>query len=148
MTLSPHQILSRLAEQERTKAQEELAALGCQRKSLQEKRATVEYAVQQLIIQRDEVLKKGTEASMLLMMEAAMHEQQSSLLAIEAEMKVLYESEATLIQRWVTANQKHDSHGKMQKNLDKKQEKLHDIRLQKQMDDIFAAKYVRGDSNL
>jgi len=146
MSLSPHQVLARLADNERTKAQEALASLGRQRQVLQQRRGEVEVAMQQLIVQRDATLKAGTEASMLLMMEAAKREQQLYLLKIESEMNELYESEAALIRDWVAANQKHDSHDKMQKTLDKKALKANDVRSQKQMDDIFAAKYVREGS--
>jgi len=147
MSLSPHQILSRLADNERTKAQEALAALGRQRQALQKKRGEVEVSMQQLIIQRDSMLESGTAASMLLMMEAAMHEQHSSLIQIESEMHELYESEAALIRDWVVATQKHDSHDKMQATLDKKVARANETRSQKQMDDIFAAKYVREGSH-
>jgi len=146
MSLSPHQVLARLADNERTKAQEALAALGRQRQVLQQRRGEVEVAMQQLLVQRDATLKTGTEASMLLMMEVAKREQQLYLLQIESEMNELYESEAALIQDWVAANQKHDSHDKMQQTLDKKVLKAKDVRSQKQMDDIFAAKYVREGS--
>lgn len=147
MSLSPHQILARLAENERAKAQEALAALGRQRLCLQKRRAEVETSMQQLILQRDAALETGTEASTLLMMEAAMREQQSYLLQIESDVNELYESEAALIRDWVAANQKHDSHGKMQQTLDKKVSRANETRSQKQMDDIFAAKYVREGSN-
>jgi flagellar biosynthesis chaperone FliJ len=146
MSLSPHQVLARLADNERTKAQEALASLGRQRQALQQRRGEVEVAMQQLVVQRDATLKVGTEASMLLMMEAAKREQQLYLLKIESEMNELYESEAALIRDWVAANQKHDSHDKMQQTLDKKVLKANDVRSQKQMDDIFAAKYVREGS--
>jgi len=147
MSLSPHQILARLAENERTKAQEALAALGRQRQVLQQRRGDIEITMQQLIVQRDTTLEAGTEASTLLMMEAAKREQQLYLLQIESEMNALYESEAALIQNWVAANQKHDSHAKMQQKLDKKILRANETRQQKQMDDIFAAKYVREGSS-
>ncbi len=147
MSLSPHQILARLAENERTKAQEALAALGRQRQELQKRRGEVEMSMQQLIVQRDTTLETGTEASTLLMMEAAMREQQSYLLQIESGMNELHESEAVLIRDWVAANQKHGSHNKMQQTLDKKISRANETRRQKQMDDIFAAKYVREGSN-
>jgi len=147
MSLSPHQVLSRLAENERTKAQEALAALGRQRQALQKKRSEIEVSMQQLMIQRDATLASGTEASTLLMMQAAMHEQQADLLQLESEMNELYETELALMRDWTAANQKHDSHGKMQKTLDKKIARANETRRQKQMDDIFAAKYVREGSN-
>lgn len=147
MSLSPHQILARLAENERTKAQEALAALGRQRLGLQKKRVEAEASMQQLIVQRDAALEAGTEGFALLMMEAAMREQQSYLLQVEASMNELYESEAALVRDWVAANQKHDSHGKMQQTLDKKVSRANETRSQKQTDDIFAAKYVREGSN-
>lgn len=146
MSLSPHQILARLAENERTKAQEALTELGRQRLGLQKRRAEVEASMQQLIVQRDATLEAGTEAYTLLTMEAAMREQQSYLLQIEAGMNELCESEAALIRDWVTANQKHDSHGKMQQTLDKKASRANETRNQKKMDDIFAAKYAREGS--
>ncbi|MDQ6968590.1 MAG: hypothetical protein Q9M14_07910 [Mariprofundaceae bacterium] len=147
MSLSPHQILARLAENERTKAQEALAVLGRQRQFLQKRRGEVDISMQQLIAQRDTTLEAGTEASTLLMMETAMHEQQSYLLQIESEMNELHESEAALIRDWVAATQKHDSHDKMQQTLDKKVLRAHETRQQKQMDDVFAAKYVRERSS-
>lgn len=147
MSLSPHQILARLAENERTKAQEALATLSRQRQALQKRRSEVETVIQQLIAQRDAMLEAGTEASTLLIMEAAMHEQQSYILQIESAMNELYESEAALIRDWVEANQKHDSHDKMQQTLDKKISRANETRSQKQTDDIFAAKYVREGSS-
>jgi len=81
------------------------------------------------------------------MMETAMREQQSYLLQLELDMNALSESEASLIQNWVAANQKHDSHDKMQQTADKKVSRANETRRQKQMDDIFAAKYVREGSS-
>jgi len=147
MSLSPHQVFARLADNQRTKAQEALAALSRQRQALEKRRSEVEAVMEQLIVQCDATLETGTEASMLLMMEAAKREQQLYLLQIESGMNELYESEAALVQDWVAANQKHDSHNKMQQTLDKKVLRANETRSQKQTDDIFAAKYVREGSN-
>jgi len=147
MSLSPHQVLGRLAENARTKAQEALTSLARQRQVLQRKHRDVEVSMQQLIAQRNATLESGTEASMLLMMEAAMNEQQTCLLQIELQMNELSESEEALIADWTAANQKHDSHDKMQQKIDKKAARANETRYQKQMDDIFAAKYVREGSN-
>ncbi len=139
MSLSPHQILSRLADQERMKAQEELATLGKERQRLEALRQDAEASQARLRQERERVLEQKTEASVLWMIEEAMQEQQDMVHLVDVNLQKIHEEESQLLKDWIAANRKHDTHDKIQKAAEKKQMRLNEQRIQRQLDDLFAS---------
>ncbi len=140
MSLSPHEILAKLANHERSKVEEALSAMAARRQELRARCEEVTVYLKQLRQQREQVLKGGTQASMLLMMEAAMAEQHERIEEINVSLQAIYEQEQHLIQAWVTANQKNKVHEKMQRKFDKKEQRLQDIKTQQQLDDMSGSR--------
>jgi len=140
MSLSPHEILAKLANHERSKVEEALSAMAARRQELRARCEEVTVYLKQLRQQREQVLKGGTQASMLLMMEAAMAEQHERIEEINISLQAIYEQEQHLIQDWVTANQKNKVHEKMQRKFDKKEQRLQDIKTQQQLDDMSGSR--------
>ncbi|MES0372102.1 MAG: flagellar FliJ family protein [Mariprofundaceae bacterium] len=138
--MSPHEVLAKLAGHERTKAEEALAAMAARRQELQGRCEEVTVYLTQLKQQREQILKGGTQASMLLMMESAMEEQHERIEKIEAALLRIHEQEQLLIQGWIVSNQKNKIHEKMQDASDKKEQRLQDRKSQQQLDDIFASR--------
>ena len=140
MSMSPHEVLAKLAGHERDRAEEALSAMAAKRLDLQSRGDEVKAYLQQLQQQREQVLKGGTQASMLMMMETAMDEQQERIENISAALQRIEEQEQLLIQGWVAANQKNKIHEKMQDASDRKEKRIQDRRDQQGMDDMCAAR--------
>jgi len=140
MTLSPHEVLSKLAGHERSKAEEALAVMAAKRQELQSRLEEIGSYLKQLEQQRSQVMKGGTQASMLMMMESAMDEQHERIEKIEAALERVCEQEQQLIQRWVASDQKNKVHEKMQRKSDKEGQRLQDRRDQQGLDDMCAAR--------
>ncbi|MDQ6973313.1 MAG: hypothetical protein Q9M10_00400 [Mariprofundaceae bacterium] len=143
MGLSPHQVLSQLAEQERDRIQTSLADLERQRMILERKSHELKAYRQQLMQERDSLLQGRTKASMLVMLGEAMQEQHIRLMQVAQGLDELKEKERGLRQVWVAANQRCEVHDKMQKKVEKQAIRKKEHRAQQQMDDVFAARYVR-----
>jgi len=143
MVLSPHQILSRLAEHQRDGIQESLADLGRQRQILEHQCDELIKYRKQLMAERDQALQGSTTASMLMMIGDAMQEQHVRLACIDKDLAALKVSEKELVQSLVKANQKCEVHDKMQSHEVKSAERVQERRVQQQMDDMFAARYTR-----
>jgi len=144
MSMSPHEVLAKLAGHDRERAEEALSAMAAKRLDLQSRREEVKAYLQQLQQQREQVLKGGTQASMLMMMETAMDEQQERIEKIMAALQRIEEEEQLLIQGWIAANQKNKIHEKMQSATDKKEKRIQDRRDQQGMDDRCAARNRQG----
>lgn len=140
MSMSPHEVLARLAGHERDQAEEALSAMAARRLDLQSRGEEVKRYLQQLHQQREQVLKGGTQASMLMMMDAAMDEQRERIEKIMDALQRIEEQEQLLIQGWIAANQKNKIHEKMQSASDKKEKRIQDRRDQQGMDDMCAAR--------
>jgi flagellar biosynthesis chaperone FliJ len=140
MSLSPHEVLAKLANQERSRAEEELGAMAAKRLDLQSRREEVIDYLAQLEQQRDQVLKGGTQASMLMMMDSAMDEQRERIEKIKAALERIHEQEQLLIQGWIAANRKNMVHEKMQSASEKKAQRIQDRRAQQRQDDVFASR--------
>jgi len=143
MGLSPHQVLSRLADQERDRIQTLLAELERQRTLLQKKRDELKAQRQQLMAERDQLLAGSIKASMLMMLGDAMQEQHIRLLQVGQGLDALKEQEIGLRKAWIDANQTCEVHEKMQRKIEKQAMRKQEYRVQQQMDDVFAARYVR-----
>jgi len=140
MSLSPHQVLAKLADHERSQAEEALSAMAAKRQDLQTRREEVVVYLEQLGQQREQVMKGGTQASMLMMMETAMEEQHERIEKIKGALERIHEQEKALIQGWIAANQKNKVHEKMQDKSDKIEQRLSDRKAQQQMDDMCASR--------
>ncbi|MDQ6994985.1 MAG: hypothetical protein Q9M18_05260 [Mariprofundaceae bacterium] len=144
MGLSPHQVLSQLAEQERDRIQTSLLELERQRMLLEQKSNGLKEHGQQLMQERDQLLQESsTKASMLMMLGEAMQEQYIRLMQVGQGLDEVKEKESALRKVWIVANQKCEIHEKMQKKVEKQETRKKEHRTQQQMDDVFSARYAR-----
>ena len=73
-----------------------------------------------------------------------MQEQHDMVCLVEVNLQKIHEEEAQLLQQWIAANRKHDTHDKIHKKAEKKQARLDEQRIQRQLDDLFASFSVHG----
>ena len=144
MGLSPHQVLSKLAEKKREDAQVSLAEFERQRGLIEQKCTELKSYRAQLTQERDALLHGSTKVSMLMMLGEAMQEQHLRLQQLEQGLQTLHEQEQSIRAEWMLANQEQEVHQKMQKKLDDAAQRKQDLRRQQQMDDVFAARVARG----
>jgi len=147
MSHSVHQQLAKLADHQRTKVQENLADLASERLALQKKRTAVELNISKLIGQRETLQMEGAKASMLVMVDDALREQQACLQAIHEELEQLHDDEASVLKQWMGLHHKHDAHEKMVKKETQQEQKQLDRYFQQQMDDLFATRHVNGSGD-
>jgi flagellar biosynthesis chaperone FliJ len=117
--------------------------MAARRQELQARCEEVMVYMAQLEQQREQVLKGGTQASMLMMMEAAMNEQHERIVKIRSALEKVHEQEQSLLQGWIVANRKNRVHEKMQGEAAKKERRLQERRVQQQLDDMCAARSSR-----
>lgn len=144
MGLSPHQVLSKLAEKKRDDAQVSLAKFERQRGLIVQKCEELKGYRTQLMQERDALLHGTTKASMLMMLGTAMQEQHLRLQQLEQGLQTLHEQEKDIRAAWIAANQEQEVHQHMQKKLDGVVVRQQERRNQQQMDDVFAARVSRG----
>jgi len=143
MGLSPHQVLSKLAEKKCEDAQVSLAEFERQRGLIEQKCTELKKHRVQLMQERDALLHGSTKASMLMMLGEAMQEQHLRLQQLEQGLQTLHKQEQSIRAEWVLANQEQEVHQKMQKKLDHAAQRKQELRRQQQMDDVFAARVAR-----
>ncbi|MDX8392650.1 MAG: flagellar FliJ family protein [Mariprofundaceae bacterium] len=134
MKLLPHQVLKKLAEHERNRAQYELAALSKQRKQLATQRQQCVGDIKQIQIQRNQAISMTVQAATLLMYDELLGEQNRQITQLENKMQQLHAQEQTLLKRWLA----HDRRGKTFAHIDEKfiaKAKLALDRHQQRMDD-------------
>jgi len=140
---SPHQVLSRLAEQKRDDIQTSLSELDRQRMLIEQKCDELKAHRQQLMQERDALLQGRTKASMLMMLGDAMQEQYLRLLQLGQGLESVKAQEDELRKSWIAANQTCEVHEKMQAKVEKEAMRKQEHRVQQQMDDVFAARFAR-----
>jgi len=140
MTLQPHQVLKKLAESARNKAQFELTALSRQRHALSEKSQQAREHIQQIRNQKEQAIRMTVQAGTLMMYDELIGEQTLLITRLEAAMQQLHAQEQTLLHQWLN----HDSRGKAFDRIDKKfiaeANRALDRKLQKIDDDRVGAR--------
>jgi len=143
MGLSPHQVLSRLSEQKRDDIQASLAELERQRMLIEQKCDELKEQRQQLMHERDVLLHGRSKASMLMMLGEAMQEQHLRLQQLGQGLDAVKAKSDVLRKEWIAANQTCEVHEKMQGKIEKKAMRKQEQHVQRQMDDVFAARFAK-----
>jgi len=140
MTLQPHQVLKKLAESARNKAQFELSTLSRQRHALREKSQQAREHIQQIRDQKEQAIRMTVQAGTLMMYDELIGEQNLLITRLEAAMEQLHAQEQALLRQWLN----HDSRGKAFARIDKKfiaeANRALDRKLQQIDDDRVAAR--------
>jgi len=116
MKLLPHQVLKKLAENERNKAQYELAALSHQRQELRKQREQAVAHIRQVREQKEKAIRMTVQAGTLMMYDELIREQNTLIARLDAAIDVLHGQEQALLRQWLS----HDSRGKAFDRIDKK----------------------------
>ncbi|HCS14092.1 MAG: hypothetical protein COS82_09470 [Zetaproteobacteria bacterium CG06_land_8_20_14_3_00_59_53] len=116
MKLLPHQVLKKLAENERNKAQYELAALSHQRQELRKQREQAVAHIRQVREQKEKAIRMTVQAGTLMMYDELISEQNTLIARLDAAIDVLHGQEQALLRQWLS----HDSRGKAFDRIDKK----------------------------
>ncbi|MDQ6971163.1 MAG: flagellar FliJ family protein [Mariprofundaceae bacterium] len=140
MRLLPHQVLKKLAENARNRAQHELTALSRQRQTLHEQRDQAQGHIRELQTQRSQAMRTTVQAGSLLMYEELIDEQKTRILQLENGLEELHNQEQQLLKRWL----EHDRKGKAFARIDEKfiaqANRAMDRRLQNISDDRAASR--------
>lgn len=110
------QVLKKLAENERNKAQYELAALSHQRQELRKQREQAVAHIRQVREQKEKAIRMTVQAGTLMMYDELISEQNTLIARLDAAIDVLHGQEQALLRQWLS----HDSRGKAFDRIDKK----------------------------
>ncbi len=146
MKLSTSKILAQLSEQDRKKAELELAELHGQKQLLMQQQQLSISRIQQLNQQRDQAMKKRNAASLLQAFNFALHEQQSMLALIHSGLHDIEQQQQLLLEKFNIAFRKHHSCEKMHHNNQRQQRRQLEQKQQRQLDDLFAARHPTAAS--
>jgi len=143
MRLTPQQVLAKLADFERDKAQEQLTLLQRERQRLLAARQEIDDSGRRLRQQRDEALRNRTEAMLLLMLDQALGEQQLRLAAADEELRALDMREQQMMQSWLQQEMKSRSFHKLDDEVRRTEALRQERRAQQRLDDLTASRRLR-----
>ena len=146
MKLSTSKILAQLSEQNRNKAELELAELHGQKQLLMQQQQNAISRIQQLNQQRDQAMKKRNAASLLQTFNFSLHEQQSMLALIHSGLQDIEQQQQLLLEKFNIAFRKHHNCEKMHRNNQRQQRRQLEQKQQRQLDDLFAAHHPAAAS--
>ncbi len=139
MRLMPHQILQKLSERERQRAGQELAALGRERRHIMQRMEDAESHLETLARQREQALRLGARAGMLMVMDEMMQEHQHRIEQLHARLDRVHEQEQAVLRHWLELDGREKALGKMDARLHAQQRRRQEIRQQRESDDWAAA---------
>ncbi len=136
MRLMPHQILQKLSENSRNRAQHEMTALSRQRQKLIQHIEETASHLKELGKQREQTLKVGAQASLLIVFNEIIVEQREQMRRLEESLEQLHLQEQTLLNRWLEHDHQSKVFGKMdnrlraceQRSLERRRQRLDDDR--------------------
>jgi len=141
MRLMPHQVLQKLSENSRNRAQHELAALSGQRQKLIQHFEETELHLKELGKQREQTLKVGAQAGLLIVFNEIIAEQREQMRRMEESLEQLHLQEQTLLNRWLEHDHQSKAFGKMDSHLQACEQRSLGRRRQR-LDDDRAASIV------
>lgn len=140
MKMMPHQVLKKLADNARNKAQSELATLSRRRHELRQQREQALEHIRDIREQKEKNLRIAVRAGTLMMYDELIEEQSRYITSLEAAIEALHGQEQALLRQWLS----HDSRGKAFNRIDRKfieqANRALDRRLQAADDDRVAAR--------
>jgi len=141
MRLQPHQVLKKLAEQARSRAQFELAALNNQRQQLHTQRDSLLLHIKHVEEQSHQAIRMSVQASTLQTYDEIITEQKQQIAMLENKMEQLHGQEQELLKRWLEQDRRGKALARIDEKfireakvaLDRHQQRLDDDRTASQM---------------
>jgi len=140
MKLSTSRILAQLSEQDRNKAELELAELHTLQQQLSRQQNGFLACIKQLNQQRDHALKNRNAASLLQSFNLSLQEQQSMLANSMAAMDTLAQQKQSLLSRFADAYRTQHAYESIHNKQQHRQQRHDEQKAQRQLDDIVAAR--------
>jgi len=144
MRLMPHQVLQKLSENSRNRAQHELTALSQQKQKLIQHLEETESHLKELGKQREQTLKIGAQASLLIVFNEMIVEQHEQMRRLETSLEQLHLQEQTLLNRWLDHDHQSKVFGKMDNRLRADEQRSLERRRQRLDDDRAASIVAAG----
>jgi len=139
MRLMPHQVLQKLSENSRDRAQHELVAISRQRQQLLQHIDETESNLKELGKQREQTLKVGAQASLLIIFDEMIAEQRIQTRQMEDSLEQLHLQEQTLLRHWLKSDHRSKAFGKMDSRLQAGEQRSMNRHQQRQDDDRAAS---------
>jgi len=146
MRLLPHQVLKKLAEHARNRAQYELAALNSQRQKLYTQRDELLAHIKHIQQQREQAIRISFQAGTLQMFEETIREQKQQIAMLEDNMEQLHGQEQELLKRWLEQDRRSKSLTRIDEKFARQAASALD-RHQQRMDDDRAASRLNSHAS-
>lgn len=140
MKLLPHQVLKKLAENARRKAQLALASMNARRHALQQQREAALDHIRRIRRQRELSIRMSVQAGALQMFDTLIADEKRRIADIEAEMNALHEQEQELLRQWLKNDQREKAFARMDDAFIERANKALDRRNQQMADDRIASR--------
>ncbi|MDX8409899.1 MAG: hypothetical protein R8J84_07680 [Mariprofundales bacterium] len=139
MSRSAHQLLSKLAENDRTQQERALAELQKRRRQFKETRDKITDDIQKLGVERNTAMQHGSPAAKLTMIGGAIEEKLTIRLFLAQQIARLVDEEAIIIKAWTAASIKEKSHDSAHNKITRQQQRKADLRDGQQMEDLCSS---------
>ncbi len=139
MSRSAHQLLSKLAENDRTQQEQALAELQKRRRQFKEASDKITDDIQNLGSERNRAMQQGSPAAKLTMIHGAIEEKLTTRLFLAQQIARLADEEAIIIKAWTAASIKEKSHDSAHHKITRQQQRKADLRNSQQMEDLCSA---------
>ncbi|MDQ6951397.1 MAG: hypothetical protein Q9M26_07010 [Mariprofundales bacterium] len=139
MSRSAHQLLAKLAANDRSKQERKLAELKLRRRQFLDACDQIDRETSRLGSERLAAMQQGSEAAPLTMISGAIEEKQTMRIFLGQQLSQLADEETVVMHAWTAASMKEESHSKMQQKIDRQQQRAFDQRSGQQMDDLCTA---------
>ena len=146
MKLRTSQILAQLSEQDRNKAEAELAEIQGRKIRLLELREQSLQRIQSLHVQRNETIARPHAASLLQAFELSLREQQTMLAAIAQHLEEVEADKQRVLGLFAEAYRTQHTYEEMHQQRKRQLRRREEQQQQRQMDDMIAARKVVGRS--
>lgn len=144
MKLLPHQVLKKLAENSRRKAQHALASLNARRHDLQQQREAALAHIGRIRRQREQSIRMSVQAGTLQMFDTLIADEHRRIADIETEMNALHEQEQQLLRQWLQHNNREKALAHLDDKFIARANRALDRRTQQLADDRAAARLQHG----
>ncbi len=134
MRLMPHQVLQKLSENSRNRAQQELAVLNRQRQALVRHIVETESHLKELEEQREQTLRVGAQAGLLVVFDEMLAEQRQQTGRMKEALEQLHPQEKILLNLWLEADQRSKTFDRMDARLRSSEQRILE-RQQQRLDD-------------
>jgi len=140
MKLLPHQVLKKLADHARSRAQYELAALNRQRQEFRQLRDQALAHIGQIQEQREKAIRMTVQAGTLMMYDELISEQKLHIGCLDTALEQLHGQEQALLHRWLEQDRRSKAFERIDRKFIAQANRALDRRLQQIDDDRIAGR--------